>query len=325
MAQNPDHEHRWGVILAGGEGARLRPLTRLVCGDDRPKQFCPLWGDGTLLGRTRLRIEKDIPASRMLFVLTRSHEPFYRAELADVASTRMVVQPCNRGTLPATLWSLMRIVRFDPRAVVTFFPSDHYYSDERNFMAGVMMACDAAEAGSPFIILLGVPAGHAETGFGWIEAEAATSGTRVTPLLRVKRFWEKPSTPFAARLLERGCVWNTFVMVGRAQAFLEMIACAAPDLHRSFEAIELETEDEAIEALYQTISATDLSAQVLSASAERLAVLCLGDVGWSDLGDPQRVIDTLSRNGLENPRLTLWRRQVSSQPSVMRAISGERA
>ena len=67
----------------------------------------------------------------------------------------------------------MRIVRLDPQAVVVFFPSDHYYSDEGNFMAGVMMACEAAEAGSPFIILLGVPARRAETGFGWIEAEAA--------------------------------------------------------------------------------------------------------------------------------------------------------
>ena len=312
MTCDPKREHRWGVILAGGDGTRLRPLTRLVSGDDRPKQFCPLLGDATLLGRTRLRVRKHLPAIRTLFVLTRTHERFYREEMANVLPSQMLVQPSNRGTLPAILWSLMRIVRADPEAVVTFFPSDHYYSDEENFMTGVSMACEAAEAGSPYVSLLGVPARHAEAGYGWIEAEAAASRDSQASLLRVKRFWEKPTASLARRLLDRGCVWNTFVMVGRARAFLEMIASAKPAIHQSFQ-----TED--IDDLYEDLPATDFSAQVLAASTERLAVLCLGDVGWSDLGDPQRVIGTLSENGLESPWLALWRRETAGQTLVMRS------
>ena len=87
MAQSPDHEHCWGVILAGGEGSRLRSLTQLISGDDRPKQFCRLWGTSTLLSRTRRRIEKYFPTRRTIFVLARSHERFYREELVDVLST----------------------------------------------------------------------------------------------------------------------------------------------------------------------------------------------------------------------------------------------
>jgi hypothetical protein len=111
-------------------------------------------------------------------------------------------------------------------------------------------------------------------------------------------------------------------MVGRVQAFLDMIASATPALHQLFAAVAPERED-AIEPLYHTISATDFSMQVLASSADRLAVLCLGDVGWSDLGDPHRVMDTLSRNGLESPQLMDRRREASSQSAVMRAGSAQ--
>ena len=128
------NDHRWGVILAGGDGVRLRSLTRLVSGDDRPKQFSPLLEGRTLLAQTRLRIAESIDRDRTLFVLTRAHEPFYEKELEKVPPNRMVVQPSNRGTLPAILWSLFRIVRYDEPALVAFFPSDHHYSKENEFI-----------------------------------------------------------------------------------------------------------------------------------------------------------------------------------------------
>src|SRR5260370_40507968 len=101
MQSSPNHKHHWGVILSGGDGLRLRPLTRLLTGDDRPKQFCRLLGEKTLLAETRRRVARTVRPDRALFVLTRSHKPFYAAELAEVPLRRMVVQPSNRGTLPA--------------------------------------------------------------------------------------------------------------------------------------------------------------------------------------------------------------------------------
>jgi len=83
----------WGVILAGGDGERLRPLTRLIAGDDRPKQFCPLLeGEKTLLEQTQLRVAKAVQPSQTLYVLTQQHERFYAGDLAQVAAPRLIVQ-----------------------------------------------------------------------------------------------------------------------------------------------------------------------------------------------------------------------------------------
>ena len=87
----------WAVILAGGDGVRLRGLTRGITGDDRPKQFCALVGPDTLLGDTRRRTARAVPGRRTLIVVTKSHERYYRPLLTGVPESSVVVQPENRG------------------------------------------------------------------------------------------------------------------------------------------------------------------------------------------------------------------------------------
>jgi mannose-1-phosphate guanylyltransferase len=282
-------EHRWGVILSGGDGMRLRSLTRLLTGDDRPKQFCTIVGAETLLAQTRQRVARIVRPERTLFVVAKSHAPFYGAELGQVPLQRMVVQPGNRGTLPAILWSLMRLVRLDRHSTVAFFPSDHHYSHEAKFIAKVASAFSVAEADSR-VIVLGAPARTPETEYGWIEPEA-TKGA--SSLMRVRRFWEKPSRRVAQALLERGCLWNTFVMVGRAGAFLELIRSAEPGLYETFLTVVLERgadmNPESMETTYDGIETADFSKRILSRVTAKLAVQSLGDIGWNDLGEPRRV------------------------------------
>jgi mannose-1-phosphate guanylyltransferase len=319
MRKGSRQTHRWGVVLAGGDGVRLRSLTRFISGDDRPKQFCRLFGGRTLLGQTRARIARSIPADKTLYILTHSHERFYSEELGDIALQQMIVQPENRGTLPAILCALLRVLQFDEDALVAFFPSDHHYTDEKKMMAGIECAFAVAHTDPEAVILLGASAKHPETAYGWIEP-SVFSGDGVSdnrePLPRVRRFWEKPSEDEAQMLMERGCLWNTFVMVGRARAFLAMIQLAAPGLYEAFAALPQPAAASlpfgALSGLYSRIASADFSKQVLATHPEKLNVLCLGDVGWSDLGDPQRVVSTLSQHGLESPWVAPWHRAAAA-------------
>jgi mannose-1-phosphate guanylyltransferase len=127
---------RWGIVLAGGDGVRLRALTRFIYGDDCPKQFCPLLGQSTLLEETRQRAERSIYPDQILYSVTRAHQDYYVRDLGDRPSQR-VVQPCNRGTAPAILSALLHIFEMDPDAIVAILPCDHYYSPEPEFDAAL--------------------------------------------------------------------------------------------------------------------------------------------------------------------------------------------
>ena len=120
---------RWALILAGGNGSRLQSLTRLLTGDDRPKQFCPLLGDKTLLAQTRARLALNVDPARTVCVVTRAHAPYYSAELADMEPWQIVEQPKNRGTAAAIAYGIARIAARDPHATIAMFPADHYYED----------------------------------------------------------------------------------------------------------------------------------------------------------------------------------------------------
>lgn len=289
-------EYPWAVILAGGDGVRLRPLSRLISGDDRPKQFCPIIGDRSLLGQTRSRLAGMTRKDRTLFVVNRQHESYYANELSDVDPGQIVAQPMNRGTGAAIAWSLLRIVNRDPDAVVAFFPSDHYYSDEGIFRAAVESAVRTAAMCPDSLVLLGAEASYPETAYGWIEPGSAAVG-HVAGTYPVNRFWEKPSFETAQSLQLRGCLWNTFVMVGRASAFFCLLQSSVPGLLQALSAAE--RNGDAAEAYMLDLQPVDFSQQVLSRCTAQLLVTRMdATVRWSDLGELGRVLSTLEQVGI---------------------------
>ena len=219
----------WAVVLAGGDGTRLQSLTLKIAGDSRPKQFCSIFGGESLLAQTRARLESLFPVNRQIFVVTRAHETYYREELRNVDNSRIIPQPLNRGTGVAVAVALLHILQRDADAVVVLVPCDHYYSDAEAFARAVRSAISGAEQYPDSIVLVGAEAHYAEVEYGWIEPGSALSDAPM-PLLRVNRFWEKPSLPQARELLCRGCLWNTFVTVGHARTFLDLLCSQVPNV-----------------------------------------------------------------------------------------------
>jgi mannose-1-phosphate guanylyltransferase len=302
VTQGPGAQ-RWGVVLAGGEGARLRPLTRVIAGDERPKQFCRILGRESLLGQACQRLARSVPASRALVVLTRCHERFYVPLLDELRGARTVIQPAARGTATAILYALLRIERESPDAAVVLLPCDHYVSDEAAFMAHVDAAFAAVQARPERVVRLGVAPAGPETAYGWIEpaAPVRVPVAGAPAVYRVGRFWEKPARPLAETLLERGCLWNSFVVVARVPTLLAAIRRALPALFESFAAVRPllggPAEAVAVGSLYDALGSADFSSAVLQGQAAELAVLPVHGVAWSDWGDPRRVLSSLAELG----------------------------
>jgi mannose-1-phosphate guanylyltransferase len=154
------------------------------------------------------------------------------------------------------------------------------------------------------IVLLGIPADRPETQYGWIEPEKPMEPgpAESSDVLPVRRFWEKPSPGLAMQFWKRGFLWNSFVLVSRITAVIDLFARALPRLYGSFAVLlsSLGTADEgeAIDRLYSSIGSESFADRILVDFAQDLSVLPVRGVTWNDLGDPMRVLAVIDHLGI---------------------------
>ncbi len=183
------------------------------------------------------------------------------------------------------------------------FSSDHHFSNDEAFAGHMEWAYAAAGSLPEQVILLGIPPDSPEVEYGWIEPGACTNGVVPGSVFPVSRFWEKPRQKLAAALMAQGCLWNSFVMVGRVDAFLNPIRHTLPSLLGAFESIRSPfstvSGEQELHELYSGIPATSFSQDVMAVRPTDLSVLCATGLGWSDLGEPGRVLSVLESKGVK--------------------------
>jgi mannose-1-phosphate guanylyltransferase len=286
------HALPYVIVLAGGEGQRLAPLTRALYGTDLPKQFAVLSGERSLMQTTVERATALTTLDRISVVVTAHHENIARAQLAPYPGVELVIQPRNLDTGPGLLLPLVRILARAESARVVFLPSDHHVSNPAPIADALRQA--GADGLDDRISLLGVTPTGPEVEYGWI-----IRGTQIarTGGYTVRRFLEKPTHAVAEDLWRSGGLWNTFISCGPARLFWKLAQRHMPDqterLERYATAIDGGDEAEALRAAYDGMAPANFSRTVLS-NADELAVLPVAGSGWCDWGSPQRVFASLA-------------------------------
>lgn len=282
------------VILSGGAGTRLWPLSRALY----PKQLLALCGEQSLLQQTAARVAGDGFAPPLI-ICNEEHRFVIAEQLGEIGigPGRIVLEPVGRNTAPAAAVAAILLSAKDPEAIMLLLPSDHTVADEGAFLGAVDTAHAAARGGA--LVTFGIPPSHPETGYGYIRRASPVAG--ISGCFEVDRFVEKPDLETARGYLnEGGYDWNSGMFVFAVQAYLEELERFEPDmLAHCRSAVSGAAEDLDFLRLDKAAFAAAPSRSVDYAVMERTgrAATVPVDMGWNDVGSWSALWDIGDKDG----------------------------
>ena len=280
--ENSTLDHVYAVVLAGGSGTRLWPMSR----DNTPKQFLKLGGDKTMLQNTVDRILPLVPWERVIVVTNAAYTQEVKQQLPQVPEENIIAEPMRRDTAAAmALGSLIAQYR-DPEAIVVNMASDHVLKDVEEYRRVIQTSIELASS-KEYMVTVGITPTSPNVNFGYIQSAEVLATKNSSEVKRVQSFTEKPDTETAKKFLSSGdYFWNANMYTWHVQtcldAFERHMPSMMPELQRIANAIGKSNFAQELEEAFRTIEKISID-YAISEKAQNL-VLLEGDFGWDDVG-----------------------------------------
>lgn len=298
------------IILAGGEGERMRDTVTSWLGYHRPKQYCTFVGTRSMLQHTVDWARALVACDRITTVIGQHHRRFLQTEGNREICGRILEQPSQKDTGPGLFFALTYVMAENPGATVMVFPSDQYVFPEGPFLETVGRAVNLAKRCESRVILLVAVPDCCETDYGWISCNSnAPPLPGFAGVRGIDTFIEKPDSEMAESCLLSGSYWNTMIMIAKARTLWQLGRRELPSLMAKFETlrrvlcavndgrVDSRAEEIAIRHLFHNLKSANFSQHVLENVTDRLLALPLSKVKWSDWGRPSRIVDSLAQIG----------------------------
>jgi mannose-1-phosphate guanylyltransferase len=284
-------QHDYAVIMAGGGGTRLWPVSR----KNRPKQLLPLLGEQTLLQGTVARLADVFPAERILVVTVAPQVAEIQHQVPEIPAENYLIEPAPRGTASVVGLAATVLMKRDPEAVMAILPSDHFIRNGRLFQYVLTESFELARKGC--LVTLGIAPLYPSTAFGYIEQGKPFEDNLKYPVYHVRRFTEKPDEKTAQAFLGSGeHSWNSGMFIWRADVIRDEIRRQMASLSSVLDEVQrtwgTAEQEQTLQSVWPGLKSETIDYGVME-NADRVVVLPAGGLGWSDVGSWDSLFDVL--------------------------------
>lgn len=274
--------HNYAVIMAGGGGTRLWPLSR----KNRPKQMLALFDQRSFFQMAVERLDSLFPPERILVVTVEDQATELQKQCPGIPAQNYILEPQGRGTASVIGLAAIALRKLDPQAVMVVLAADHYITNTALFSHLLRAVCLAARDG--YLVTLGIEPTYPGTGFGYIQSGEPVGSYLGMPAMRVERFKEKPDEAQAkAMLASGGHTWNSGMFAWRVERILNEIDRQMPDLSAGLQRIAnvwgKPDQQSIIEHVWADLRQVSVDYGVMEGAGD-VIVIPAANLGWSDIG-----------------------------------------
>ncbi len=271
----------WAVIMAGGSGTRLWPMSR----ERHPKQSLKLVGDKTMFQHAVYRLYPLFPVDRILVVMRAEYGALLHEQVPQLPEENFILEPEGRGTAPAIGLAAVHLQQRDPDAIMAVLTADHYIADTSTFIQ-VLKAAEIP-AGKSYIVTLGIKPFFPSTGYGYIEQAHLLDKINDVAVYQVRRFIEKPDEDTAVQMVTQGGYsWNSGMFIWQVNRILQEFETHMPDLDRALSRIAQSIHSaeyrQNLSQIWQQVKKETIDYGVME-KTNQIAVIPVS-MGWVDVG-----------------------------------------